>query len=338
MRAALLDGIVLGLQYGLLGVGLTLIYGLAGVLNLAHGQVAVLGAIVVSLLMADGVPVVVAAAIGIAAAAAFMVLLDLSLMRAVYRQHGEQRILLGLLLMLGVSFAVEGFLTWQYPVQQLSIRISGEAVPILGVPMPVGALVASCVAVAAALLLAAFFRMTVLGRGVRSVIQDEAGARLCGVNPSAARRLVFGLSGALACLVAVTRSMTGPIGYGNAIAFTLAEAGAARLRPDPDRGRLAGARATPLPRVAAHDACDHGRNVVRCVRGRVQRHLRQHRATLPLHWRARRRWRLHVGNLRRPRRAPRGGEHRGRRRDRDRDRRPAELDLGEARARHDLRR
>jgi branched-chain amino acid transport system permease protein len=220
MRAAILDGIVLGLQYGLLGVGLTLIYGLAGVLNLAHGQVAVLGAIVVSLLMGDGVPVVVAAAIGIAVAAAFMVLLDQTLMRAVYRQEGERRILLGLLLMLGVSFAVEGFLTWQYPVQQLGIRISGDAVPIIGVPMPVGALVASGVAIAAALLLVVFFRATVLGRGVRSVIQDEAGARLCGVNPSTARTLVFGMSGALACLVAVTRSMTGPIGYGNAIAFT----------------------------------------------------------------------------------------------------------------------
>jgi branched-chain amino acid transport system permease protein len=220
MRAAILDGTVLGLQYGLLGVGLTLIYGLAGVLNLAHGQVAVLGAIVVSLLMGDGVPVVAAAAIGIAVASAFMVLLDQTLMRAVYRQEGERRILLGLLLMLGVSFAVEGFLTWQYPVQQLGIRITGEAVPILGVPMPVGALVASGVAIAAALLLVAFFRGTVLGRGVRSVIQDEAGARLCGVNPSAARTLVFGMSGALACLVAVTRSMTGPIGYGNAIAFT----------------------------------------------------------------------------------------------------------------------
>lgn len=220
MRAAILDGIVLGLQYGLLGVGLTLIYGLAGVLNLAHGQVAVLGAIVVSLLMGDGVPVVAAAAIGIAVASAFMVLLDQTLMRAVYHQEGERRILLGLLLMLGVSFAVEGFLTWQYPVQQLGIRITGEAVPILGVPMPVGALVASGVAIGAALLLVAFFRGTVLGRGVRSVIQDEAGARLCGVNPSAARTLVFGMSGALACLVAVTRSMTGPIGYGNAIAFT----------------------------------------------------------------------------------------------------------------------
>lgn len=220
MRAALLDGIVLGLQYGLLGVGLTLIYGLAGVLNLAHGQVAVLGAIVVSLLMDGGMPVVPAAAIGLIAASAFMVALDRTLMRAVYREEGERRILLGLLLMLGVSFAVEGFITWRYPVQQLGIRISGDPVPILGVPMPVGALVASGIAVSIGIVLVCFFQFTTLGRAVRSVIQDEAGALLCGVNPSAVRTFVFGLSGGLACLVAVTRSMTGPIGFGNAIAFT----------------------------------------------------------------------------------------------------------------------
>jgi branched-chain amino acid transport system permease protein len=125
-----------------------------------------------------------------------------------------------LLLMLGVSFVVEGFITWQYPVQQLGIRIDGDAVPILGVRMPVGALAASGIAIVIGLLLMLFFRYTTLGRGVRSVIQDEAGARLCGINPSTVRTFVFGLSGALACTVAVTRSMTGPVGFGNAIAFT----------------------------------------------------------------------------------------------------------------------
>src|SRR5690606_24303116 len=43
---------------------------------------------------------------------------------------------------------------------------------------------------------------------------------LCGVNPSAVRTFVFGLSGVLACLVAVTRAMTGPVGFGNSISFT----------------------------------------------------------------------------------------------------------------------
>jgi len=220
VRAAILDGIVLGLQYGLLGVGLTLIYGLAGVLNLAHGQVAVLGAVAIALLMGEGLAVVPAIVLGLAAAAAFMVLIDLTVMRAVYRQEGEHRILLGLLVMLGVSFAIDGFVTWRYPLEQLSVRISGDAVPIIGVRMPVGSLVASGVAIAAGLLLVVFFRATTLGRGVRSVIQDETGARLCGVNPSAVRTFVFGLSGVLACLVAVTRAMTGPVGFGNSISFT----------------------------------------------------------------------------------------------------------------------
>ena len=79
MKSAILDGIVLGLQYGLLGVGLTLIYGLAGVLNLAHGQVAVLGAMVVSLQMGDAMPALPAIIIGLVAAGVLLVLLDLTI-------------------------------------------------------------------------------------------------------------------------------------------------------------------------------------------------------------------------------------------------------------------
>ena len=61
MTAVVLDGIVLGLAFGLLGVGMTLVYGLGGVLNLAYGQMVVLAAIVVMLVMDDGVATVLAA-------------------------------------------------------------------------------------------------------------------------------------------------------------------------------------------------------------------------------------------------------------------------------------
>ena len=54
MRAVILDGLVLGLAFGLLGVGMTLVYGLGGVINLAYGQIVVFAAIVISLLMEDG--------------------------------------------------------------------------------------------------------------------------------------------------------------------------------------------------------------------------------------------------------------------------------------------
>ena len=198
MTAVLLDGLALGLQYGLLGVGLTLIYGLAGVLNLAHGQVAVLSAVTVSVLMGKGMPAVPAIIIGLLVGAAVLLLVDQTIMRAVYRQTGETRILLGLLLMLGVGFVIDGFLVWKYPIEQLGLRIGGDAIPIFGVRMTTGSLLASAVTVAAGLLLVAFFLFTSFGRAVRSVIQDEQGARLVGVNPATVRTFVFGLSGALA--------------------------------------------------------------------------------------------------------------------------------------------
>jgi branched-chain amino acid transport system permease protein len=220
MRAVVLDGIVLGLGFGLLGVGLTLVYGLGGVLNLAYGEIAVVGAIVVSELMGRDTPTLVAAGVGMLAAAALSVLLDLTLMRPVYRQTGEERTLLGLLLTLGVAFVLVGLLNWKYPTGALYIFVGGDPISIAGVPMSAGSVWASVIALGVAGVLLLFFGLTTFGRGVRSVIQDETGARLVGISPSFVRTLIFALSGGLAGLVAVTRSMTAPVTITQGFALT----------------------------------------------------------------------------------------------------------------------
>ncbi len=56
MIANILDGVVLGLQFGLLAAGLTLVYGLGGVLNLAYGQMAVVSAMAVLFAIDAGMP------------------------------------------------------------------------------------------------------------------------------------------------------------------------------------------------------------------------------------------------------------------------------------------
>jgi branched-chain amino acid transport system permease protein len=211
MTAVIIDGIVLGLAFGLLGVGLTLVYGLGGVLNLAYGEIAILAAIVVSHLRTDGIPTVLAAAIGVLAGAGAGIALDLTLMRPVYRQRGEHRTLLGLLLTLGLAFMIEGLLNWRDPLGALYINVSGRPIHIFGVAMSAGSVWASVIALAAGAILLGFFAATTFGRGVRSVIQDEIGARLVGISPSLVRTVIFALSGALAGLVAVTRSMTAPL-------------------------------------------------------------------------------------------------------------------------------
>ncbi len=221
MTAIILDGIVLGLQFGLLAVGLTLVYGLGGVLNLAYGQMAVVAAIVVALAMDAGLSAGLAVSVGLLAGGLFGLLLDTTLLRPVYRLRGEARVLLSLLLTLGVAFIVDGLLTWRLPLEALTLHIGGGAVEILGVPMRRGSLWASGITVAAFVALFFFFRSTMLGRAVRSIIQDEEGARLVGIDPNRMRTLILVSSGVLAALVAVTRSMSIPVTVTSGISFTI---------------------------------------------------------------------------------------------------------------------
>jgi branched-subunit amino acid ABC-type transport system permease component len=221
MIANILDGIVLGLQFGLLAAGLTLVYGLGGVLNLAYGQMAVISAIVITLALSAGVPVLLAVALGLFVGGLAGLILDLTILRPVYRLRGEPRVLLSLLLTLGVSFIIDGFLNWRYPLETLSLRIPGEAVEILGVPMRRGSLIASAITLVTFAALFGFFRYTSLGRAVRSVIQDQEGARLVGIYPHRMLRLILVLSGVLAGLVAVTRSMVTPVDAQSGLSITV---------------------------------------------------------------------------------------------------------------------
>lgn len=211
MIANVLDGIVLGLQFGLLAAGLTLVYGLGGVLNLAYGQMAVISALVVLFTMDAGVPALGAVGLGLLAGSLTGLVLDLTILRPIYRLQGEARVLLSLLLTLGVAFIVDGFLNWRYPLDGLTLRVGGDPIEIFGVRMRAGSMVASAITVVALGALLAFFRGTTLGRAVRSVIEDEEGARLVGIDPRRMLRIILVLTGVLAALVAVTRSMVAPV-------------------------------------------------------------------------------------------------------------------------------
>jgi branched-chain amino acid transport system permease protein len=221
MTANLLDGIVLGLQLGLLAAGLTLVYGLGGVLTLAYGQMAVISAMVVAFALDAGVPALPAVGLGLLAGGLLGLCLDLTILRPVYRLRGEARVLLSLLLTLGVSFIVDGFLNWRYPLKALTLHIGGRAVEILDVPMRRGSLVASAITLATFAGLFVFFRYTSLGRAVRSVIEDQEGARLVGIYPNRMLRLILVLSGVLAALVAVTRSMVTPVDTTSGLSITV---------------------------------------------------------------------------------------------------------------------
>lgn len=221
MTAILFDGIVQGLQLSLLAVGITLIYGLGGVLNLAHGQFAVAGGVAAALLLQFGLGPLYAALGGIISAGALGLLVDRTLLLPAYRLRGEERLLLGLILTLGFSFVVDGLLNWQFPEFSLSFRLPVPMVEFAGIPMRTASLAASGIALAVFAGLFAFLKLTLMGKSIRSLIENEAGAELCGIDPSRTRTFIVCLAAMMAGVAGVTQGLFSSLGTEMGPEFTI---------------------------------------------------------------------------------------------------------------------
>jgi branched-chain amino acid transport system permease protein len=219
--AIVLDGIVFGLQLSLLAVGLTLIYGLGGVLNLAHGQFAAVAAIIGAVLVGRGHAPLVAVTLAVLAAGLLALFIDRTLMRPVYKLTGEARVLLSLLLTLGAAFLIDGLLIYYHPSTALNLSVPRLGLDLFGVRMRGSSIAASLVAIVVLVGLMLFLRYARFGKAIRSIIQDEVGAQLCGINPGRVRTVVFVLSGLLAGLVAATQAMISSVGSTDGLNFTI---------------------------------------------------------------------------------------------------------------------
>jgi branched-chain amino acid transport system permease protein len=219
LAAITVDGLAFGASLALLGVGITLVYGLGEVLNLAIGAFAVIAAIAASLLTSEGVALPVAAAAGLGLVGVFGLVIDRTLLSLVYRSDGEERILLGIFTTLGLAVMIEGVL-----VNVVSSRYSlplGLSPINLGTTVVTGTSVASIVVAAVVLLvLFAFLNRTFLGKATRTIFQDERGAQLVGIDPRKIRTLVFVLSAVVAGLAGLLVAARSNVGVGNAFDFT----------------------------------------------------------------------------------------------------------------------
>ncbi len=216
-----LDGLVLGLQLALLSVGIVFVYGLGGVLNLAHGQVAVFGGLVAALVVGAGRHPVLAGLAGVLAAGTLALALDRTVLQAAYRRRGEERLLLALILTLGTSFVLDGFYTYRYPNVALSLRLATPSLQVGGLTVRTASVAVGVLALATFGLLLLFLKRTPLGKAIRCIIQNETGAWLCGVDVDRARTVTLFLSGALAGVAALGQGFFSYLGPDMGPEFTI---------------------------------------------------------------------------------------------------------------------
>ena len=205
-----IDGVARGLSFALLGAAITLVFGLGNVLNLALGTFAVV-AVVVAVGVAGAVgSVAVGALAGLLVAVAFGLVVDRTLLSSVYRSEGEERVVLGIFVTLGLAIAVDGVLYIYAPLTySLSHGVPGVSLGSVGIRG--STLLTFAVAIPLLAGLFGFLNRTRLGTATRTVVHDETGALLCGVNPRRIRTLVFVVSVLLAGVAGLLRAASSDV-------------------------------------------------------------------------------------------------------------------------------
>jgi len=203
----LIDGLAQGMLFALLGLGITLVFGLGGILNLAIGVFAVIAVLVVSAVLGIVSNIAVALAVSILVVVALGLAVDRSVLSLVYRSEGNERELLGIFVTLGLATFIDGFLYMRFP-SGYSVPWPVDSFNIGGVFIRSQSLAVLAVSVVVVVLVYVFLERTYLGSAARTVMQDETGSMLCGINPRRIRSLVFVLSVVIAAITGILYSLT----------------------------------------------------------------------------------------------------------------------------------
>ena len=204
-----ITGLGLGAMYFLIASGLSLIYGLMGVLNFAHGAFLTVGAYAswwLSDRLAGTIESVLprfllASLFGLIVGGVLAVLVELVLIRPLYLRHIEQ-----VLVTVGLSLALVALLQGIWGPTERIFEVPGwlyETTSVLGAEVPNDRFVEIGVAVAVLIGLLAFLRYTRYGLIIRAGVENRAMVTALGIDVRKAFTLVFALGGVAAALAGV---------------------------------------------------------------------------------------------------------------------------------------
>ena len=196
----LIQGAVSSAIYAMLAVGFTLIFGVARILNLAHGSFYALGAYGAYVLTNVGMPLLPAALLSIA----FVALFGVAMERVLVRPMRRKSLLAVLMITLAVALAIEQvlFLTFGSEYRNVPSMVTAKYT-VLGVGVAGQRLftVVSAIVLIGALWL--FIQRTRLGSAILAISQDPDAAQYMGIPSDRIFALVMAMSAALAAAAGI---------------------------------------------------------------------------------------------------------------------------------------
>ncbi|MCI6603859.1 MAG: branched-chain amino acid ABC transporter permease [Clostridiales bacterium] len=201
----LLNGIQIGSIYGLIALGYTMVYGIAKLINFAHGDILMIGAYtalsVLPLLNARGLPVWASGLVAMVVCGLAGVLIE----KIAYRPLRNSPRIANLITAIGVSLLIENLVakfigTGAKPFPRV---FEGEAVHVGDLKLSLPMLITVIVTLILTLLLQLFLRGSKWGTAMLATSEDYGAASMIGINVDHAISLTFAIGSALAALGAI---------------------------------------------------------------------------------------------------------------------------------------
>jgi branched-chain amino acid transport system permease protein len=194
---ALISGILIGGVYSLIGIGLTIIFGVMRVINFAHGEILMVGMYLTYVLFTYfGIDPYVSILFTIPILFVFGGLLQIFFINRVLNAHSQNQILLTIGLGLIMTNTVMMLFTSDYKI--LSTTYSSTSIKFWDLSVSTPMLVSFAITAVIILGLYFFLKKTDTGQAIYATAQDREAAKLMGVDVKKISIFTFGLGSALA--------------------------------------------------------------------------------------------------------------------------------------------
>ena len=201
----LVNGLSLGSVYAIIALGYTMVYGIAKMLNFAHGDIIMVGAYIALMSMTQaGLPPVAAVLAAVVGCTVLGVLIE----RIAYKPlRNASSSLAVLITAIGVSYLLQNLAllifgantqTFDSVIKWKGVTLADGALSISGVTIVT---IVACIIIMAVLV--TFVQKSKPGQAMRAVSEDKGAAQLMGINVNGTIALTFAIGSALAAIAGV---------------------------------------------------------------------------------------------------------------------------------------
>ncbi|WP_019121173.1 branched-chain amino acid ABC transporter permease [Brevibacillus massiliensis] len=210
LLAQLTNGLIVGSIYGLMALGLTVIFGVLKIVNFSHGEFYMLGAYISYLISQTlGLHPVLGVLLAVLATFLLGMLIERVLLTPLYDNKVERKDEYALLITFGLSLFLINFALAVFgPFQKSAPALAKGTIDLGVITVSSGKVLAALVAIALLLGMLYIIHKTWLGTALRAISQDRDASAIMGINAERLGSIAFGLG---TCMAGAAGALLGPV-------------------------------------------------------------------------------------------------------------------------------